>query len=172
MTASGPGSAVRQAQFFLRPAAPDDVMLLFDWANRADSIATSLKTAAPIALPHHLAWFRQCLADEDTRIWIVDTPSGPAGQVRLQDSPNGAEVSIYIAAQHRGFGIAKAVLTDVAKYCRGWREHGRLLARVRRDNPVSSKLFEAVGFRLVEARTDHYLYALVAIEEQSGIETQ
>lgn len=143
----------------LRPVTLDDAMLLFGWLNRPDRIASSLQTSGPVKLDDHLAWLDARMNDLDCHIWILDTPDGPAGQLRLQDSPDGAEVSVYVADEHRGRGVAAAALEAAARHCRSHMTHGRLLARVRRDNPGSLRLFSKAGYAVIEEHEDHVLMA-------------
>jgi len=144
----------------LREAVSNDAMLLFDWLNQPDRIASSLQTHGPVPLEHHLKWLADRFADPDCMIWILDTTDGPAGQLRLQNTRAKAEVSIFVAPEFRGRGIAAAGIAAAAEYCRDTYVHGRLLARVRRDNAASARLFSLAGFVLVEEFDNFSHFAL------------
>jgi RimJ/RimL family protein N-acetyltransferase len=143
----------------LRPVDSNDAMLLFDWLNRPDRIASSLQTSEPVPLQRHIAWLADRLADEHCELWILETAAGPAGQLRLQDRPEGAEVSVYVAPEFRGRGIAAQALRAAAEHCRTRLSHGRLLARVRHDNPGSFRLFSRAGYAVIAEHADHVLMA-------------
>jgi RimJ/RimL family protein N-acetyltransferase len=153
-------STKKDAGIALRQVDSSDAMLLFDWLNQPDRIASSLQTGEPVSLERHLDWFSARLADPSCMIWLLDTADGPAGQLRLQNSQSAAEVSIYVAPAFRGRGIAVAALAAAAAYCRDTYSHGRLLARVRQDNAASARLFLVAGFVVIEEFADHSLFAL------------
>ena len=153
-------STKKDAGVALRKVDSSDAMLLFDWLNRPDRIASSLQTGESVLLERHLDWLSGRLADPGCMIWLLDTADGPAGQLRLQNSRSAAEVSIYVAPEFRGRGIAVTALAAAAEYCRDTYSHGRLLARVRRDNAASARLFSVAGFVIIEEFDDHSLFAL------------
>jgi len=141
----------------LRPATAVDSGLLFDWVNRPDSLAVSLKTGGPVGRDNHEAWFAARLADPDTGIWIAERDDVPVGQVRLQRRGVALEVSIYVDGAARGEGAAARML-DLARAEAGKRWPGvPLLARVKPDNAASRRLFTRAGYgRMVVAR-DHII---------------
>jgi L-amino acid N-acyltransferase YncA len=143
--------------FALRRAASADMRLLYEWANRPDSLAASLRTDAPIPLETHRAWFAQRLADPGTRISIAESGGAPAGQARVQDGPEGPEVSIYVEPARRRGGVALALLARAAEDAAELWPGAPLLARVKAGNAASLALFERAGYRLRERRPDHLL---------------
>ena len=144
----------------LRAATPDDALLLYGWLNDPDRIVSSLQTTKAVPLDQHLSWFAARLADPECRIWVLETAEGPSGQLRLEGSVLGAEVSIYVAKKFRGRGIAAAALAEAAAHARKAYNHGRLLARIRRDNSASIKLFHDAGFAITDEFDDHFLFSL------------
>lgn len=138
----------------IRPAEPRDARLLFEWASRADSLAASLRTSAPIPWERHCAWFEARMADPGTRIAIAETDGEPAGQVRIQRGPDGPEVSIYVDPSRRRGGVALALLAHAAHSAAGLWPGSPLLARVKPENEASLALFARAGYRLRERRPD------------------
>lgn len=59
-----------------------------------------------------------------------------------------AENSVYVHADHRGRGIARALMQDLIARARA-AGIGLILARIVEANPASIRLHEAMGFRLV-----------------------
>jgi RimJ/RimL family protein N-acetyltransferase len=144
----------------LRPAAPSDMALLFEWVNRPDSLANKLRTQAPIALARHRAWFAERLADADSAIWIVERAGEPVGQLRLQRKQAHLEVDIYIVAQARRGRLGEAALLRAAGLAaRRW-PAVPLLARVKPANRASHRLFLACGYARIADRHDQVVYEL------------
>ncbi len=139
----------------LRPAAAADCDLLFDWVNRPDSLAASLKTSAPVPRATHEAWLAARLADPESGLWIAEREGAPVGQVRLQRKDAALEVSIYVAATARGAGTATRML-DLARAQAGKRWPGLVLvARIKSDNAASRRLFTRAGYGRMVVERDH-----------------
>jgi RimJ/RimL family protein N-acetyltransferase len=141
----------------LRPASGADARLFFDWANRDDSIASSLATQGHIQWEEHRSWFEARLQDRDTRIWVLEASGRSVGQIRLQDKGEGPEVSIYVEPQDRRCGIAAAALGIALEQASAIWPGVRILARVRHDNTASQVFFRKAGFVELEKRPDHIL---------------
>ena len=96
----------------IRKATEDDELLLLEWVNRSDSLATKLVNKNTIFASGHKKWFRERLHDKKTHIWIVIKKNNiPIGQVRLQKkTENYFDVDIYILEEERGKGIAGKAL--------------------------------------------------------------
>lgn len=132
----------------LRPAQADDGPRLWAWRNDPAVRAASLSTD-PIPLEAHLDWFARALADPGRTLLIAEARGIPIGMVRLDRDDDTATVSILLAPQARGQGLAKPVLSAALQ---GWtRETGRLRAVVRAGTAASLALFTGLGFRPVES---------------------
>jgi RimJ/RimL family protein N-acetyltransferase len=137
-----------------------DAGLLHDWVNRPDSLSGKLLSKGAIGWEDHCRWLEARLADQATRLWIIEAGGTAAGQVRLQDRGGGWEVDIYILPERRSGGLAsKAVSTAIAAL------HGEfpgapVLARVLPHNEASIALFRAVGFVPAGSHPDHLLFQL------------
>jgi spore coat polysaccharide biosynthesis protein SpsF len=139
----------------LRPVTAADCERLFDWVNRPDSLAASLKTSAPVPRAAHEAWFAARLADADACLWIAERDGAPAGQVRLQRKGASLEVSIYVEAAARGAGTATRML-DLARAEAAKRWPGlALVARLKPDNAASRRLFTRAGYGRMVVERDH-----------------
>jgi len=137
----------------LRPASATDARLFFDWANRDDSIASSLVTQGHIPWEEHRAWFEARLQDGNSRAWVLEVSGRAVGQIRLQDKGEGPEVSIYVEPQDRGHGTA-ALATALEQAGTIW-PGAQILARVRHDNTASQVFFRKAGFVEIENKPDH-----------------
>lgn len=152
------------ARIQLRPVVAGDERLLFDWVNQADSLAGKLATAAPISWPDHNVWFEKRLAAPNCEIWIAERVGGPVGQVRVERDPNGGlHVDIYVASEARRQGVGAEMLGALAaKSAVRWPGEP-LIARIRNDNAPSRHFFEANGYCLADASTEHSVFVRKAM---------
>ncbi len=129
----------------LRPAAEQDLGMVWVWANDPVTRAVSLNSEA-IPYGDHSGWFRQSLQREDRRLWIAQLNGEPVAVLRLDLPGNDTpEVSIHVAPSGRGRGIGRAGLRALADEARtlGLESLG---AAIRSDNASSTRAFEAVGY--------------------------
>ena len=135
----------------MRPARREDAELLYAWVNSPDSLAAKLLTDREIGWEEHLRWFGARLDDPETRIWIAELTGQPIGQLRVERrTANPSEpfdIDIFLIPEHRGRGIAAAILQEgIANASSVW--PGIVLrALVRAENAASARLFRRVGFQ-------------------------
>jgi RimJ/RimL family protein N-acetyltransferase len=120
-----------------------DEDLLLRWANDPE-VRAMARRRDPIAPDAHHAWYEGKLADPHCRIWIAELDGTPVGQVRLDRRGTSAEVDISVAADRRGHGVGRFMLTAPA--LAEWPGLERLEATVRRGNQGSLALFRRAGF--------------------------
>lgn len=96
----------------IRPADETDCGRLFEWANDPVTRANSFSTASS-TWNGHCRWFAAVLRDPRRWLYIVTLDDGtPVGQVRFDGGVgNEAEVSVTIAPEWRGHGLAAPALT-------------------------------------------------------------
>lgn len=124
--------------------------MLFQWVNRPDCLAGKWRTAGPVPRAGHEAWFAARLADNATRIAVIEVEGQPAGQARLQAGEDGLyAVDIYVLPEYRGGGVAHAALRQAILDLRRERPGAVVAAEVRSENTPSHRLFRALGFRAV-----------------------
>lgn len=128
----------------LRPAKPSDCHAIFAWANDPDTRSASFHTET-IALEEHESWFATAIAEPDS-LFIIEAGDEPAGVARIEATENNnAEISINLAPEARGRGLAWAAIMALISLA-GHQGYGQLLARIRADNPRSQRVFEKSGF--------------------------
>jgi L-amino acid N-acyltransferase YncA len=128
----------------LREATLADCEQIWRW-NFAPDVRARSKRSAAVALAEHTRWFARRLADDREPIWVIETPSGGVGTVRLDTVGGGlTRISIALASSARGRGIGRRAVTTA---CDRW---GRpIFAEILADNLASRACFEACGFRSV-----------------------
>jgi RimJ/RimL family protein N-acetyltransferase len=118
----------------LLPATIEHARLLFDWRNDPLTRAMSNNTA-PVEWAGHELWLRRRLIRPDPTLWVAEMDGALVGTVRI----DGDEISYTVAPEHRGRGVAKAMLTEAA---RRW---GPKRAEIKAENTASIKAAEAAG---------------------------
>lgn len=124
----------------------DDAALLWRWANDADTRGNAF-SKAPIPYDAHVAWLRNRLASDATRLWIFADAEGPVGQVRVDVAGDVADIDIAVAPERRGRGHGRAMLSQAVRALRDERGAGvRPRAAVLAHNARSLAMFRACGF--------------------------
>lgn len=155
------GKPSAKGSLTLRPARENDAMLLFGWANKADSLANKLETDDPISWPDHETWFKARLSDEIGGLWIGARAVEPVGQVRLQLIGDVFEIDIYVVQAARREGVARQMLELVAKNGRSRWPGVPFIARILPDNSASKRLFAAAGYEIDGVAENHVRMRLV-----------
>jgi UDP-2,4-diacetamido-2,4,6-trideoxy-beta-L-altropyranose hydrolase len=130
----------------VRPARPDDVLLIWQWANDPVTRANSFQSDA-IPWSTHAEWYRSKLASPETRIWILEYRQVPIAQVRYDRvDPDTAQISYVVSPGYRGRGLGTKLLELSGPLaCRGLavrRLQGITFAR----NAASARSFTRAGF--------------------------
>lgn len=130
-----------------REATEADADLLLRWRNDPATRAWA-RNSQSVAPAEHVDWLRAALRSEARLLLVVETEEGSAGTVRFDRvSSDRWEVSITVAPERRGHGLAGAILAVAeAELWRRTPAVGALLANVHRDNQRSMALFRRAGY--------------------------
>ena len=142
----------------LRPATMQDADRLFAWRNDPVTCANSRSTAA-VAREDHDRWmqFNVQQGYPEHLVAIAEGNGGSVGVVRFDAAKNDLmtyEVSITIAPQHRGAGLACPILNMACGY---FPDFG-IDAEIRCNNKASQKIFERCGFEQISLNLDFIKY--------------
>lgn len=138
----------------MRPATLADSDMLFAWRNDPVTCANS-KSTATVSRADHDRWmqFNVAMGYPQHMVMIANNEmAGDIGVVRFDANRGDVmkyEVSITLAPQHRGYGLARPVL---ATACACMPEFS-LSAVIRSGNIASRRIFEECGFE--ETGSDH-----------------
>ncbi|MDX5437520.1 MAG: UDP-2,4-diacetamido-2,4,6-trideoxy-beta-L-altropyranose hydrolase [Pontibacter sp.] len=134
------------ASISMREATPDDLMLLFDWANDPDVRKQSFNPN-PILLASHTRWLHAKLEDEQAKLYIAESHGVPAAHIRFEVEDGKAIISYLIGAGFRGKGLGHVVLQrGVAKLLRQKPTVRLVEGLVQPENIASVRAFEKAGF--------------------------
>jgi GNAT superfamily N-acetyltransferase len=99
------------APLVFRPVTEDDADLLYTWRNDPRSREASWQTE-PIDRTHHQHWLNAVLqlVQAPATFWIAEVGGVPLGSLRVTPTMP-PEVSVMVAPEHRGNGLAAAMLS-------------------------------------------------------------
>lgn len=130
-----------------RPATLDDAEQLLVWRNDPDTRRWS-RSSDTIDLDAHRRWLAGSLERVDRHLLVVSDDDGPVGTVRWDRDCAGWEVSITVAPDRRGRGLAGPLLRAGEDALREWIGAGTpVTATVHGDNAASLRLFTRAGYR-------------------------
>ena len=143
------GAAARRPQRVLvRPATAQDAELLWRWRNDPGTRHSS-RSREEVPMDAHLRWLHATLRREDRRLLVGEQDGQPVGTVRWDLDTRGEwEVSITVAPERRGSGLAGALLRAGEDWLQDAHpdELAAYLASVHVDNVASRRLFLGAGY--------------------------
>lgn len=131
---------------FLRNAVPDDMELIYEWANDDEVRKNSFHTDK-IAFQEHKAWYEYKMKSESTLFYIFMLEDQPAGQIRLELEGDFAQINYSIAKEFRGRGLGRAMIELSEEKLKSEYPHiKKMTAEVKTENSSSQKIFEKSGY--------------------------
>lgn len=132
---------------FLRPVRPEDMELLYRWANDPVTRRNGFHTEQ-ISHEEHRQWFENVMRDEKVVIYICMDGEIPVGQIRFQMKEGQALISYSVDAENRGHGVGTKLLRMAGERLGKEYPEVRLLkGEVRYGNTASMRAFEKNGYR-------------------------
>ncbi|MCF7668541.1 MAG: UDP-2,4-diacetamido-2,4,6-trideoxy-beta-L-altropyranose hydrolase [Verrucomicrobia bacterium] len=132
----------------IRPAHLDDCRMIWEWAN--DPLTRSMSfTSREIPYLEHERWFVQQLEDTDKILFIAEANCVPAGFIRFDNQGKETLISLNIAPEFRGRGLAVRFLTQAVTAFIHDTGIVHINAFIKPDNKASIKTFERAGFRMI-----------------------
>lgn len=142
---------------YLRPVEWSDVDLLYEWANDKQVRNNSYNTAI-VSYNDHKHWLENCMADENTVMYMLCDSESEIGLIRLDCIEHIAKINYSISKGYRGLGYSKIIIQLVEKKIVVDQADIRCLkAFVKSDNIACQKVFEDNGYTGTHEEK-HYLY--------------
>ncbi len=133
----------------LRKAKNNDMDLLYRWANDPLVRKNSFNSDT-ISYDDHKKWFKKIMSDETVQQYIMERNGIPIGQIRLTISGNSAEVGYSIDRDYRAQGYGHIIIDLISEEVNNNHpDIKRLVAKVKKENMASAKLFESAGYEMV-----------------------
>lgn len=140
------------SQVKVRPACIDDETLLLGWKNDL-AVRLSSFNSSEVDLATHRDWFYRKLRNQvDCRIYIIASECNlPIGQVRFDFDGTAWNIDYSLDFIARGRGLGVKILQDAIKALKQSTE-GQilLLGLVKPENKASQRVFERIGFSILE----------------------
>jgi RimJ/RimL family protein N-acetyltransferase len=151
-------SKLSENNYFLREAKTNlDALQLFDWVNDEEVRKNSLNTDL-ISIIDHFAWFQAKIKSDTTKIYLLEDEFDSAmGQIRVDRINDFYEIDYSISNAYRGRGLGnKIVQLLIARL-----GNINLLAKVKKSNQPSIKVFKNNGFELFKEENELVVYTKI-----------
>lgn len=139
----------------IRKADETDMIDILSWRNDQHSKNMSFDSSN-VSLDDHKIWYQRSLLSETREIFIGEDEGRKIGVCRfdLNLEQENAEVSINLNPSERNKGFSKQLLSlAVQEYILIHKLN--IIARIKKENSASKKIFESVGFiRKISNKTD------------------
>ena len=132
----------------LRRAKPQDMDLLYRWAND-DTVRANAFHTEKIPYEHHVQWFQKMMADASVCQYILYDGDLAVGQRRLTAGNDGEALIDYsIASLYRGKGYGTSLLCLLCQKLDTDKISNvtKLIGQVKYQNQASARVFEKSGF--------------------------
>ncbi|MGI8633093.1 MAG: GNAT family N-acetyltransferase [Solirubrobacterales bacterium] len=131
-----------------RPARAEDAAQLLAWRTDPHVRAAS-RNSGEIDSSEHLRWLDGVLSDLDRVLLIAQREGEPVGSLRFDRAEGRAEISVSIAAEHRGDGLGTQAIREASELFLAANPGVRaVVAHVRAENTGSMRAFERAGYRV------------------------
>jgi RimJ/RimL family protein N-acetyltransferase len=151
-------SKLREHKFYLREAKTNqDALQLFDWVNDEEVRKNSLNTNQ-ISIIDHFTWFQAKIKSETTKIYLfTDKFDSAIGQIRVDKVNEYFEIDYSISNPYRGRGLGNKIV-ELLIIQMG---NVNLLAKVKKTNLPSIKVFVNNGFKLYKEEKELIIYTKI-----------
>jgi RimJ/RimL family protein N-acetyltransferase len=152
----------------MRPADASDAQLLWEWTNDPAVRQASFKST-PVSWKEHEHWFAARLKDRESSLFVFDNPArGAAAAVRFEaEHPDVSKISITIAREYRGLGLAPHVIQRAVSAIFEQKSAHEIRAFVKPENTASSSAFQRAGFSFAGTTRVHECEALIYVLHRS-----
>jgi UDP-2,4-diacetamido-2,4,6-trideoxy-beta-L-altropyranose hydrolase len=141
--------ALRTSALQVRRATTVDCKLLWELANDP-MVRASAFSPASIPWEDHVAWFESKLQTATCHILIGEAQGAVAGQVRVDERPNGqGEIDVSVAREFRGEGVGGRLIDLAVRELFASTAMPRIHAYILPQNTASQRAFENAGFQRV-----------------------
>lgn len=128
----------------LRPARATDAGTVLRWRN--DEAAVRFSPSGAVDPERHAVWFAGRLADPGTQLFMARLDGNDVGFVRVDVRTGAGEVSIAVAPEHRGRGLATRMLAAAQEALPPDQQVVALTATIHPGNEASVRAFHKAGF--------------------------
>ncbi len=140
---------------WLKPANTyQDALFLFYLVNDKKVRSSSLDTSS-ISIIEHIQWFDSKIRDKNCSIFILtDIYYSNIGQIRIDRIGKNFEIDYSISADFRGRGFGNIIVQKLIEDF----PNDSLIAKVKKENIPSRKVFENNSFHIIEENLEIIVY--------------
>jgi len=145
---------------YLRKAIPEDIDILFQWANDE---TTRQNAFNPHKINHeeHKKWFNEKLNSDKTVIYVYCIDKTPIGQIRIDITDNIGLISYSIDSTHRKQGHGKKIIELLEQTLINELPNiNKLIAKVKKTNIASQHIFVRLNYSCFK-NVDYFVYEKV-----------
>ncbi|PIQ85208.1 MAG: hypothetical protein COV74_09625 [Candidatus Omnitrophica bacterium CG11_big_fil_rev_8_21_14_0_20_45_26] len=152
------GNDLETLSIHLRLVTPDDSNDILTWRNDPLTRMNS-ETSHEISPQEHDQWLQKALQDPARFLLMAMTKEGKKiGFIHFKEENGKTTVSLNIAPQERGKKYSAHIIHEAIEKYQLERAHQPIIARIKKDNAVSTKSFLKAGFKLVEAGDQYDIF--------------
>ncbi len=134
------------SQVSLRPAALDDMRMIFEWRNDPFILQRSTFTE-PIAWGEHEIWFHRALKNRNLRMFVIAIEGVPRGLVRFDRKGLIAVISVYLVESQTGHGHGVAAIQAGTNVVFQQWPVRKIVGCVRNENAPARSAFAKAGYQ-------------------------
>ena len=141
---------------FLRSVISQDAPMLLRWRNDPETRRNSINTGE-VTPEEHALWMNRVLVEDVYKAYVASADDIPVGVVRLEFDfkEKTCDLSFTVAPERRGRGYGSAMVAHAL--------HGLgdvcVTAEVKMFNQASRRIFDKLGFRVIDSAGELLLYA-------------
>lgn len=140
------GPASTEHELHLRRARPEDMQILWEWANDPEVRAASF-SQEPIPWERHVQWFAEKMDAARSLLFIAEDDAGtPYGQIRFDLQQEEAVLNISLEKEKRGRGRGLQLIEKGIRELFASSNCARVHAFVKPDNKASVSAFLKAAF--------------------------
>ena len=129
----------------LRPATMNDGKMLLAWRN--DPLTRRMSLSGEVVSEEgHLSWLKDALANCSRFLFIAQCDGKAVGVVRLDAEPEETGISLTVAPEHRGKGLAHRLIAAGLEWVDDTRSGETVTALIKAENSCSKRAFARCGF--------------------------
>ncbi|HZX49806.1 MAG TPA: pseudaminic acid synthase [Candidatus Paceibacterota bacterium] len=143
----------------VRRATPQDAEAILEIRNSKEARMQSAENQEEIPLEKHIQWFQKQYFKEGAKnaCYVAELENRVAGYCRFDEKEDEVfEVSIAIASGFQGKGLGSLLLLESLEQ---FPDSKKVVAKVKKDNKASNRLFEKCGFRVAKEDPLFFTYA-------------
>ncbi|HNX68449.1 MAG TPA: bifunctional UDP-2,4-diacetamido-2,4,6-trideoxy-beta-L-altropyranose hydrolase/GNAT family N-acetyltransferase [Candidatus Omnitrophota bacterium] len=158
--------ALCDAVIRFQPVRAADRALIYHWSSAPEVRAVSFHSAQ-ILWKEHCRWFNEKLRDPDCLFLKAVLRDRTIGQIRFDARGERATISVVLAPQYRGKGLAARVLRAAVHQVLRTRSEIKMVdAFIKKENHASVKAFQKAGFRPLNIKNIHGQEAWHFVQDQ------